>query len=287
MPFCLAAILLFGSLSHPGLLQTQEAPEPRRLFFGSNVEVGSCNGTYVLLKRLPDGRCVTAWWFTVEEWKISDGEYKLPVEVRSDFPVKLELYRWDRSAERLTPDGRAVGGKRVGPQLLDAPKGGPDTHRRTDVILKRPGDYLLLVISEEADPEGFYHVAYGIPAVELKAVEPQPNLKAVEPVRTVAAEKFFRNLKLSANEARFAEHVTLTPTLTDLPASCEWQFSGADVVGLLPTGLKLRPNSNIIEGTPRQLGTWTFTYSLRNLRCKGDPTNYGNRSASVTFTVLP
>lgn len=287
MSYRLAAAAFFGILSLPGLVHAQETPEPRRLLF-NQVEVGSCDATYVaaLVKLLPDGRCVTAWWFTVEEFKFRDGKFDLRLEVKSKFPIDLELYSWDRSAEIIS-EGRARGAKRVGPQLLGPPKGGRSNVRRADAVLKQPGDYLLVVISAEANPEGTYRLGLGIPADMPEALEPLPDIKAREPIRSVPTEKYFRNLTLSASEARFGEHVALTPRFADLPGSCEWQFAGADVGGLLPPGLKLRPNSNVIEGTPRRLGTWNFTYALRKLKCKNDPTDYGDRQASISFTVLP
>lgn len=277
------ALVVTGLLNLAGPLQTQEFPLPSTTSLGE-TEVGHCGPTPdASVRRRPDGRCETAWRFPVQEWKFQHGPYTLFIDVRSDFPVNLELHR----LEEYIQDGASMGFRKVGTNLLDVPAD-RSTMRTAKVVLTRPGNYLLTVISAEPIGEGRYRVGLDRAAIAPPEAErPQPNIKALEPKPSVRADQYFRGLALLPAQARFGERVTLTPTFTDIPASCDWRATSTAVEGLLPPGLKLRPDSTIVEGTPRQLGTWNFTYSLRRIHCLGTPTIYGDRSASVTFTVVP
>jgi hypothetical protein len=230
--------------------------------------------------RLPDGRMQWVWRFDPPLDRLETGGYGLRLEIAGDVPVQLVLYRIENLTGRETlVDRRDLG---------DATVVGENVRL---VTLTRPGSYILsaTTVRAEASRPGAIHMGFDAP-VQPRVSNPRspdPKIEAIDPKPLVSREAVFRNLALSPTRARFGEHVSIVPEMTDLPAGCTWGAASVSVEGLLPPGLRLTPNSFKIEGTPRRPGTWTFTYSLRGLTCAGSSTSYGDRSANVTFTVLP
>jgi len=232
-----------------------------------DIEQGSVSDRTLL----DDGRYREALRFRIDEWRLNAGRFDLSLDVATDFPLELTLFHSDYlSKSRETLDDRRA----LSPQVLDK--------YRYTVAVTRPGWYVLVVTSAAPATSGRYRIGINTVAEPPKAMNPIPDMKAIEP-----RLNYFTNLSLSATRARFGEHVTLTPSMTDIPTGCTWQATTADVQGLLPPGLRLQPKSTVIDGTPRQLGTWSFVYSLRGIHCTAGPGAYGDRSVSVTFTVVP
>lgn len=61
----------------------------------------------------------------------------------------------------------------------------------------------------------------------------------------------------------------------------------ADIDGTLPPGLTADPPTNfeVIQGTPRQPGDWSYTVALHGVWCHGQ--YYGDRRVEVRFHVDP
>lgn len=228
--------------------------------------------------RLPDGRLQWLWRFEVQGFRVSAGRYDLTLRVAGGVPVQLTLYRIE---------GRTGRENLIERQDLGGPIGAAGGDRR--VTLTHAGSYILSATSTqpEASRQGAVYIGIDAPAQPPEPMSPQTQT-AIQAKPQISRDAVFRNLALSATQARFGEHVSLTPAMTDLPPGCnQWKWTSVEVQGLLPPGLRLTPKSLNIEGTPRRVGTWTFTYTVRGLSCDGSSTVYGDRSISVTFTVLP
>lgn len=59
--------------------------------------------------------------------------------------------------------------------------------------------------------------------------------------------------------------------------------------GSLPPGLEWSSSSGGFSGTPRQPGNWTARLILHGVHCRmgADQSNYGDRTVTLRFTVLP
>ncbi|HUR00858.1 MAG TPA: hypothetical protein VM166_15520 [Gemmatimonadaceae bacterium] len=272
---CVAALMLLV-VRRTSAQGRHQADPPHRIAFGE-TEARSFTSDD---SRMSGGKYRAAWSLSLEAWRFNNGVLDLPLDVRADFPFELALYKWNRLSHSHT-----------GSELLRLPAaGGRDqagnAMRQTTVALKTPGEYVLLVTSADSNPEGSYRLGIGVPAVPPPVAE-APTDNPPKPIH--ATGLYFRNLALSSTQARFAEHVAVIPTMTDLPhgGSCDWHPTSVAVDGSLPGGLKLRPGATVIEGSPRQIGTWIFTYKLRGIHCAGDAEDYGDRSVTVSFLVRP
>jgi hypothetical protein len=208
--------------------------------------------------RLRDGRVQAAWRFSHRAGTIQ-------VEVFPDVPVEVRGYRFPCCRDRL-----------VGAPLftMNVPAG---ETRRSEMSLPHYGQYVVLVRGAQG---GLYHLGVGVPAVQAKPVIPLPPLRPLVPTGA-----FFTSLTLTPNHGRVGYHIGLAPQLSAIPQGCEWHPRAVRLGGDVPTGFHVVEGSTAVVGTPRELGTWVFSYTLIGLHCTGSPIDYGDRTASVTFTV--